>query len=42
MADLKSSDYYENLGVPRTATEQEIKSAYVAPCPFAMRAGVSC
>ncbi|KAJ0404604.1 hypothetical protein P43SY_005562 [Pythium insidiosum] len=27
-ADLTSSDYYENLGVPRTATEDEIKKAY--------------
>lgn len=30
MADLTSSDYYENLGVARSATEQEIKTAYVA------------
>lgn len=27
-ADLKSSDYYENLGVARNATEDEIKKAY--------------
>lgn len=26
-ADLASADYYENLGVSRSATEQEIKSA---------------
>jgi DnaJ-class molecular chaperone len=29
MADLKSNDYYENLGVARNATEDEIKKAYV-------------
>lgn len=26
-ANLESNDYYENLGVARTASEQEIKTA---------------
>lgn len=28
-ADLQSDDYYENLGVARDASEQEIKTACV-------------
>ncbi|RLN97881.1 hypothetical protein BBJ28_00001519 [Nothophytophthora sp. Chile5] len=28
MSDLSSNDYYENLGVERTASSQEIKTAY--------------
>lgn len=29
MADLQADDYYANLGVARSASEQEIKSACV-------------
>lgn len=29
MSNLQSNDYYENLGIARSATEQEIKTACV-------------
>ena len=33
MANFESDDYYDNLGVERTATEAEIKAAYALRIP---------